>query len=108
MRIINRGRNYVDRPNCFLSVTFPHENDSMGEWVNPLPTHPPGMLEETPEGVPNPRHPQTQDCHRKGAEGGVRGLFPKGEHFRIFLSENLWRETNFASCFRGFIIANYF
>jgi hypothetical protein len=65
------------------------------------------MLEETPEGVSNPRHPQTQDCHRKGAQGGVRGLLPKSEYFRIFEFENLWRETNFASGFRGFIIADY-
>jgi hypothetical protein len=71
------------------------------------PTLTPGMLEETPEGVPNPRHPQTQDCHRKGAQGGVRGPLPKGEHFRIFKFENLWREKNLASSFRGFIIADY-
>jgi hypothetical protein len=54
------------------------------KWVNsPHPTLTPGMLEETPEGVSNPRHPQTQDRHRKGAEGGVRGPLPKGEHFRV-------------------------
>ncbi len=57
------------------------------------------MLEETPEGVSNPRHSQTQDCHRKSAQGGVRGLLPKGEHFRNFVFENLWRETNLPPIF---------
>jgi hypothetical protein len=76
--------------------------------VGELPPTPftPGMLEETPEGVSNPRHPQTQNCHRKGAQGGVRGLLPEGENFRVFEFEKLWRETNLSSSFRGFIIAD--
>jgi hypothetical protein len=66
------------------------------------------MLEETPEGVPNPCHPQTQDRHRKGAQGGVRGPLTKGEFFRV--RTNLWRETKLASSFSRifFIIADNF
>ena len=37
------------------------------------------MLEEAPEGVPDPGHPKAQDCHREGAQGGLRGLLSQGK-----------------------------